>query len=415
MDFSKYQMINRYERIRALPESELERRWEAIRALMRDKGVNVILFADANPSATSMWLLGTGNKVPEYIVFPLDDDPIAFYGGKSQPDGSFNPYALAARTRIEPGSYGRVINANEFKAEAVSKYVNREKPVIGIFQPNAIRVSLRKMLETEMPGLEMVDLTHDISRVRSVKSPYDIELCRASAQMHTIFMEAVPSIVRPGRTQREVLMDLRSVAMEFGSGGEDMCLMMKIVDREHNRRSAIPWGSMDERRFQNDDMFWILLETSGPGGQFCANGRYWSFTEPGEGFLDRFNTAVRAQDIVQSLLKAGATIRNAADAANHYIRSAGYYTDDCCFIHSLGYAMGEYPMLSDHSIPTDPKSIDEDEPIQPGTILIAHPQVGLREKNARPDMVLLIETYLVEENGTEKLTTYPRDKVHLIQ
>ena len=44
MDFSQYPMINRYERIYALPESELERRWEAIRQVMRAHGLTVWLF-----------------------------------------------------------------------------------------------------------------------------------------------------------------------------------------------------------------------------------------------------------------------------------------------------------------------------------------------------------------------------------
>lgn len=410
MDFTQYQMINRYERIRALPESELDRRWEVIREVMKKHDVKVMVFARTSENGTSLWLLGASNKHPDYIIFPLEGTPVAVYGGKSRMDGQFNPYALVGRTRIEPGAYGKVENVNEFCAEMVSKYVCKDKQRVGFSQPAGMDVSFRRKLLTALPNLEIVDMTHEISRARSIKSPYDIELCKASAEMHRIFLEAVPSIVRPGRTQKDVNSDLRKLAMDFGSGGEDMCLMMKVVDKYHNRRLATPWGAMQNRRFQNDDMFWILLETSGPGGQFCANARYWSFTEPSKEFTDRLHVAVKAQELAGELLKTGTTIRRVADTVNEFIRTSGYYTDNCCYIHSLGYAMGEYPMLSDNSVATDPKSIDEDEPLESGTIMIAHPQVGIAGKGKipRPDMVLVIDTYMIEDKGTEQLTKAPR-------
>ena len=412
MDFSQYQMINRYERIRALPEKELDRRWGVIRQIMKEHGLNVILISDPGRNGTASWLLGTGNKVPQLIVFPLDDAPTAVYGGKSLSGGGFNPYVLPARTPVDPGIYGRVVNANEFSAEMVSKYAGKAHARIGVFAPETFGVKCVRDLNSAMPGLEMVDLSHEIALARSIKSEYDIELCRASAQMHTIFCESVPSVLRLGRTMREVLMDLRRLLKEFGSAGEDLGPMMKVVDKYHNHRTGLPWGPMDDRRFQSDDMVWFLLEIAGPGGQFSANARYWSFTDPSEEFMERYRLAVRAQDIVQDLLKPGNTIRKVADTANAFIRGAGQYTDDCCFLHSLGYEMGEYPMLSDHSVPTEPKSIDEDEPLRPGTIMIAHPQIGRKEKNERHEMVLLVETYMIGEEGAERLTTYPRDQIY---
>lgn len=410
MDFTQYQMINRYERIRALPESELDRRWATIRNLMKKHDVNVMVFANTSENGTSLWLLGASNKHPDYIIFPMDDTPVAIYSGKSQTNGQFNPYVFVGRTRIEPGAYGKVKNANEFSSEMVCKYVSKDKARIGFSHPSAMDVTFRRKLLSAMPNLEIIDMTHEISRARSIKSLYDIEVCKASAEMHRIFLEAVPSIVRPGRTQKDVNNDLRKLAMDFGSGGEDMCLMMKIVDKYHNRRLATPWSAMQNRRFQNDDMFWILLETSGPGGQFCANARYWSFTEPSKEFSDRLHVAVKAQEMAGELLRTDVTIRSVADTVNAFIRASGYYTDNCCFIHSLGYAMGEYPMLSDNSVATDPKSIDEDEPLQNGTIMIAHPQVGIAGKGKIPrqDMVLVIDTYMIEDKGTAHMTKAPR-------
>lgn len=416
MDFTQYDMINRYERIRALPESELDRRWNVMRDMMRAHGLKVLLIASPGDSGTSMWLLGTGNKIPDCIIFPLEDLPTAVYGGKPLRDGSFNPYAMPARNRIEPGIYGKVRNVNGFDPATVARYLD-DRAELGIVAPGSMSVSMEKKLFSAIPGLKLTDVSQEFSRIRSVKSQYDIELCRASAQMHRIFLEAVPGVVRIGRTEREVMNDLRKIVMDLGSGGEDLCLMINITDLDHNSYSGRYAVRSPEHRFQKGDMFRILLETSGPGGQFCANERYWSFGEPGKDFMKRYRTAIHAHELVQEKLRPGNSIRSAADAVNAYINSEGYDTDNCCFIHSMGYTMGEYPMLSDNSVHPFSKVPDEDEPIQPNTIMIAHPHVGFDRsiKTSRFQMVRIVETYLILPGETERLDISPRDEVYRIE
>lgn len=107
-------------------------------------------------------------------------------------------------------------------------------------------------------------------------------------------------------------------------------------------------------------MFSILLETSGPGGLFSPNLRYWSFGDISDSFAERYRVALGAQNLVQSLLRPGISIRCVADRVNDYIRAAGHYTDNCCYIHSMGYAMGDYPVLTDNSA-YQPKLPEEDD------------------------------------------------------
>ncbi len=413
MDFSQYPMINRYERIYALPESELERRWEAIRQVMRAHGLTVTLFFQLEDCGTGWWLLDCSNKLPACVVLPLEDDPVAVYPSRTAGEaGRFNRRPYPGRTVVEDDPYGRIANVNQ--CPSVRRYLKAGQPArIGVFHGEAMTVALRRELLEGAQDAELVDITADIARARSLKSPFDQQLCRASAQMHRVFLEAVPSVVRIGRTEKEVLADLHRLAMDMGSGGEDMCLMMHSFTPRGEFLPADAYLELPGRRFEEGDLFSILLETSGPGGMFAANLRYWSFGDVTDEFMERYRIAVGAQDLVQSLLKPGVSLRQTADQVNDYIRGTGHYTDNCCYMHSMGYAMGDYPCLTDNSA-HQRKLPEEDEPLRPGTLLLAHPHVGFAGPTRRDDMVRVIETYLVGEESAERLTTAPRDRVYIL-
>ncbi len=415
MDFTTYSMINRYERICALPESELDRRWEAVRTVMRKHDVPVTVFANVGDCGMGWWLIGGSSKLPSYIIFPLDGEPTAVYPSRTRCGEGFNSRPYPGRTPVERGIYGRVQNVNEFQAGLVKKHMRVGGPSrVGFVNPGALDIAAKRKLASEIPGMQIVDIGRDVAKIRSVKSEFDVELCRASAQMHRIFLETVPAIVRIGRTEKEVLADLHRLAMDFGSGGEDMCLMMHLFDSRGAILPHVPDETLPGRRFQQGDLLSILLETSGPGGQFTANLRYWSFGDPTDEFLERYQVAEGAQDLVQSLLKPGVSLRSVADQVNAFIRGKGHYTDDCCYMHSMGYTMGEYPVLTDNSV-NQPKLPEEDDPLAANTILLAHPHVGFATPTQRDDMMRIIETYLVREDGAERLTTTPRDHVYVIR
>lgn len=414
MDFTQFGMINRYERICALPESELDRRWDALRQVMREHDVRVMLLNHVDDCGMAWWLIGCSSKLPSVIVFPLEGEPVAVYPSEMRAGTEFNDRPYPGRTRVEAGIYGRVRNVNRFSAEEIRRRLAKDQPArIGVVHPQMMTHGVKDELFGAIPELQLVDLTAQVARVRSQRSPFDIELARASAQMHRIFLEAVPSVARIGRTEKELKADLHRLAMDLGSGGEDMCLMLHVFDREGRMLRQGAYQRLPGRRLQEGDMFSILLETSGPGGLFSANLRYWSFGDVSEGFAERYRIAVEAQKLVQSMLRPGISIRCVADRVNDYIRATGHYTDNCCYMHSMGYTMGEYPCLTDNSV-NQPKLAEEDDPLQPWTILLAHPHVGFAQQTDRDDMARVIDTYLVHETGCERLTTTPREPIYVI-
>ena len=415
MDFTQFGMINRYERICALPESELDRRWGVIRDVMRAHDVPVMVLFNVGESGMAWWLISCSSKLPSVIIFPLEGEPVAVYPPRGRVTDSFNDRPYPGRTKVEGGIHGRVRNTNSFRAENVRRYLTPGKPArIGAVHPQAMTQGVRKELLGGIPDAHLVDLTAQVARVRSQRSSFDLELARASAQMHRVFLEAVPSIARIGRTEKELKADLHRLAMDLGSGGEDMCLMLHVFDREGRILRQGPDQALPGRRLQEGDRFSILLETSGPGGLFSANLRYWSFGDISDSFAERYRVALGAQNLVQSLLRPGISIRCVADRVNDYIRAAGHYTDNCCYIHSMGYAMGDYPVLTDNSA-HQPKLPEEDDPLQPWTILLAHSHVGFAPRTDRDDMARIIETYLVSDTGCERMTTAPREQVYIIR
>ncbi len=404
MDLKRFDMINRVERIAAITEDELASRWNKLRRAMEKKDLGAVCFT--SDPAMIWWMTLSSSKMPDIFIFPLEGDPIAVYKTRRTSKSGFDPYVFPGRTPVEGTVFNWIENRNDISGQEFRDICRGMK--VGIVGMRGLQTWFGDLMVSE--GIEFEDFSHDMDLIKYKKSEFDQDLLRMSAKMHCDFHKAIPSVLRRGRTEKEVASELHELAMNMGSSGEDMCLLIHSFDLKGN---STPMGLQypPYREYKDGDLIEILLETSGPGGLFTACARYYAFGNPEKEFMDRYNVACEANDLAGKLLRPGATLRGTADKVNEFIRSKGFYTDNCCYLHGMNYTMGEYPVLTDNSISVIDKKIDEDIPIEAFMQSLAHPHVGkpLGQYTDREAMVRVIDTWYITDEKTYRATSIPRD------
>ena len=408
IDLTQFQMVNRYERIQSVTDAEADRRIAIVREVMKEHDLQLTLFFNLLDSGMAWWLISCSSKIPDCVMVPMEGPVTAiYYSMTPSPTGGFQSRITPGRTPVINDLNGKVTLRNCFDTELASRCCQGTKR-IGLVHGEYMDLHTRNALRSVISEYDTVELFQEIERRKCIKSPLEMELCNASAQMHTAVLQAVPGILRRGRTVREVASELHCLAMDLGSTGEDMCLMIHPMDA--NGETIPTTDDYPGYHFKDGDLVSILLETSGPGGMFTANARYWSFGEPSSEFMKRWEVAVAANDMVGALLKPGISLKQVAEQVNQFILDQGYYTDDCCYLHGMAYTMGEAPIKADHTA-GELTNWSEDMPMQVHMQTLAHPHVGFanHEFTPRDSMVRCIDTYYITPQGSKRATTASRD------
>ena len=197
-------MKNRYEQVQVIGQAEMEGRVEHIREIMG--GLNMFLVLDGTWEGYSHWLTGS-RAVETVIVFP-EGEITAVYAR----DMGGIPY--------EDAEYGHIRYVKELKMEDLEGPLRGKKNIcIGLVQPEAMTRRMRRMLEECFGKVEFVDCTQKVDVMKAVKSPQELKWIREANRIHEQIFYALPSIIKPGKTIREINCEVRYLGEKLGGGG----------------------------------------------------------------------------------------------------------------------------------------------------------------------------------------------------
>lgn len=393
-------MVRRYEQVQCFSKEELARRRTAARQVMKEQGVGVLILLDGYWEGYSQWLAGTRNA--HYVVLPMAGPALAVFDGKTE------WFSFAEEAVDVPEDEG--INVVGSMKEVALKHMleEAESSCIGFIHLEAMTLEMREYLRETIPETDWLDITSALAPVKATKSPEELELIKASVEVHEKVMAALPEVIRPGRTVMEIDKEMRYLCHKLGSGnGECLSLTLQAGSGFYG---AVPYREglfpYPDRRLEKGDQLSILLETNGPGGHFSAIGRHFSLGEPPEEDIYYWHLALKMQDFAARHLKPGISVREIYDASEEYINSLGYQTKPRNYLHSLGYCFGEKPFLFDET---------ERIPLRENMVYIVHPYVLFTRKNRlgldEPDEMYAIDTYRVTLEGGQRQNKVPREIV----
>ena len=278
-------------------------------------------------------------------------------------------------------------------------------------------------LQACFAGVELMNGTNDLRRVRSIKTDYEVSLIRSSAEAHVRAYKRIPDVYRPGMTDNafsieiERLMRLEGNLGLFRTFGDMEAFMGSILTGE-NASVASPYdfalggagtvsnpiGAAGLELLPGKS---IMIDMAGNfTGYLDDLTRTFSIGKLTEQAYKAHQVSIDIQQRLMEEMKEGAvcedlwelSLKMATDAG-----LAGCYmgtTQQAKFVgHGVGIVINELPVIATRS--RDLLKANMTVAIEPKFVIEGVGAVGVED------------TFLIEKNGCERLTKLDYDIVDL--
>jgi len=389
------------ERIRApIPTRELERRWSAVRKAMKAGGLDVLVMQNDNQYLGGYVRYFTDfpaeTAYPVTVLFPQNDDmTMISHGGPPKPAG---PPAWAVRgvkTRLARPYFRTAHYTNSFDAEEAVKVIRHRKDKrVGIVGMGAMGAAFYAYLKENLAGVEIVEASELVDRIKAVKSADELVYVRQAAETQDMVFAAMPTIVRPGKYEYQVRAEIGRMLMDLGSEEQ----LLRLSSAPPGQPAATMESFLQNRQIQAGDQVCVLIEPTGPGGFYTEIARTWCLGEaPGE-LLKMWDISLEGQKLAASLLKPGVRPAEVLDKVNAFLVGKGQVPEGRTNAHGQGYDLVERPLFA----------AEETMLLQANMVVALHP-LALNEQA----FAICCDDYLITDRGAERLHKTPQ-KVFVI-
>jgi len=363
-------------------------RVNALVRVLRAKNLDAVVFID-KPNI----FFFSGTEYADALIVPSNGEkPILLvtYGF-----GDFEAHKEARGCAIRV--YRPVYRAGAYRFK---KTVDRVLEVLRELKLEKSRIAVCKELVNQTfyeelskkTGLEIVDLTEDVYRLRMVKTADEIEKIKEAVRIAEEALDSVLSNLREGVTEAKLAAEAYYVVWRKGARPAFDFIVAA------GRNSASAHHQPGDYKVKRGDLVVIDLGARWKG--YCSDiTRTVCLGKPSSSQLEIYEAVVEAQKKAISVLKGGVEASFVDKEARKVIEERGYGD---CFTHSTGHGIGvevhEPPRLS---------VVNKEVKIPPGTVVtvepgIYHPNIG---------GVRVEDDVLVAKDGAVVLSRYPRKLV----
>jgi Xaa-Pro dipeptidase len=349
----------------------------------------------------------TGTRQNSALWLPADGVPVLFV---RKSIARAKEECLAAEVRPFPSS-------REFDA-----HISREHSRIGMTF-DAVPMQQHAFYSRVLPGREFTDISMIVRQIRSVKSPYELELLRNSADLLASVFAEVPGFLREGmreldlaaemeyrlrRKGHEGFVRMRAFNQElFGgmavSGGAASYGFFDGAVTGRGLSSASPQGASRELIRANEP---VLLDFAGVWNGYITDMTRMFVIGSLDPELSRaFDAALNIQEAVRCAMVPGAICEEIYLTAAVMAEKQGL---GHCFMgmpgeqsrfvgHGVGLELDELPVLAQGFR----------EPLQAGQVVAVEPKFVFPGRGA----IGIENTFVVTQEGGERLSALPDEIV----
>ena len=374
--------------VNAVSTSELQRRWSATRTKMRELGIDALVVQNS-----SDWVGGyvrwfsnqpATNGYPTSLVLPLEGGISLVeqgpFGGLRE-SAAEELYATGIARRLTTPSYPSVGYSGNYDADIVARELrNCDARRVGFVAPASMYHSFGRSLREQLTGIDVVDATDFVDRIKAIKSLEERGLIRQVAAMQDEVMRRVAEFIRPGLKDFEVAAFAQYAGQQLGSEqGIFLC-----SSAPPGQAATFRPRSMQGRTIQKGDVFSLLIENNGAGGFYTELSRIFVLGKANNELLDAHVSVLEAQLFALSLLRPGASCDDIFARHNRYLTERNLAPERRLSMHGMGYDMVERPLIRS----------DEMMTIEEHMAVVCHPGI-LNERL----FVHNTEIYLIEATG----------------
>ncbi|RJR53733.1 MAG: aminopeptidase P family protein [Desulfobacteraceae bacterium] len=371
----------------SISDAELERRWKAVREVMRERKVDYLIARNDEEflGGYVKWFtdIPARHSYPYTVIFPVDEEMTLVSPGANPPaDPGPPPWAVrGVKQRLGAPYFPSAHYTGTYDAELVVGVLKGKKSAtIGLVGKSYIPMNFFDYVSKGLPGARFVDLTEDVDHLKAVKSPEELDLIRRTAELQDKAVEHLRKTIKPGMRDFEIYAEaLYNTTL---NGSERQLILVSSGPQG----TPVPFAP---RRFQNrmvkeGDQISVLVEVNGPGGLYTEVGRIFSVGRPSQELQDAFGIALEAQQVSLRMIRPGASCKEIWDANSAFLEKKGYLPERRLYAHGQGYDLVERPLIR----------YDEPMKIMEGMNLTVHPNAISRTVWAG-----VTDNYIVTKDG----------------
>jgi Xaa-Pro aminopeptidase len=323
--------------------AELERRRQATLAAMKKDGVEALIFAafDRVFAGVARYLLDA--QITLYgaqFMFTVEGNYIighGFEGRPSLPGFVRYPDLLANYSVPALPSINIFDDRYPIKMAEIIKKHNFKK--IGWVGMNYIPAATYKYLTENLPQVEFVDFSDWMAYIKALKSPWEINEIMKTCRLHDDIMSAIPTILRVGRRERDVVHDIRNLAWEME------CPEVNVLGGAGVNTSIVSHYMFGHEIIKKNDIFTVMLELPSPTGYWAEVVRMYCLGEPTPEMKQIAKNLREIRDLSVARMVPGAMPGDMQAYTNSLYKERGYFPDARFGTHSHSYDVVDRPIF----------------------------------------------------------------------
>ncbi|TYO62426.1 aminopeptidase P family protein [Bradyrhizobium hipponense] len=376
----------------AFPRSEYLRRLTALKSEMVWRGIDALI---VNNSCNITYLTGYTARsayVPQALVVSTHQEEPTFILRRMDAPAAFHQSFLE-RGNVIGYPENLIANLEKDGFDTVIDFLHElgfAKRGLGL-ELGELSMKTGQKFKERMPNARIVDCTHAIDWIRSVKSDLEISIMREAAAIADAAIMRAAEVIRPGVREADVMAEIAAALARGANGkaGTDFASMF-FCSSPRTGTCHIPWSEDIIREGSQ-----INIELGGVRhGYVSAIMRTFSVGQPSDRLRRLHQAEVSGLEAALNTVRPGATCSDVACAFYRTIEKNGFKKESRC-----GYAIG-----IDWREPT--ASLREGDMTELKPNMTFHLMLG---NWIEEDFGYVIsETFRVTETGAEALTRAPR-------
>ena len=331
-----------------ISDAELQRRWTAVRAAMRDQGIEALVLQNDND-----WLGGAVkyftdmpalNGYPRSVIFHADELMTVIdnggWGVVRKLDGTDPVHRGVGEILCTP-AFLSIGYTTPYEGELAASVLKRHGyRKVGMVGEGAMRQGFVQALRAGA-GDVFVDATEMVDAIKAIKSEEEIGLIRAAAALQDRLYARVLENIRPGMRDIDIIAQVEQEGTRLGS---EQGIYLG-ASAPLGQRSSFVGRHLQGRTIEVGDNFSLLIEINGPGGFYNEIARTMVFGRASNELREGFAAVSEAQIHTLSQMRPGAD--PAEIAANHddFMQARGLPAELRLYAHGQGYDMVERPLI----------------------------------------------------------------------
>ncbi len=353
---------------KCISTAELERRWKAVREMMRDRKIDYLVIQNSEEflGGTLRWFCDfpARHQFPMTVIFPIDDEMTTINCGGDPPADQYPPAwsTRGIKNRLGAAYFPTIQYTNEMEAElTVGILKEKKKPTVGLVEQAFIPVTYRDYLVKHLPEATFVDATEWIDEIRVPKSPEEIESIKVTAALQDKAIEHLKKTIKPGMRDFEVLAEAQYSCVRSGSERQ----LIQVGSGPAGTPVGFFLRHFQNRMIREGDQVSILIETNGPGGYYAEIMKCFMVgRKPPQEVQDAHGIAMEVQKMNVERMVPGADPKELWDMTNDFLKKKGCAQNLRLYAHGQGLSLVERPVLR----------YNETWKLRPGMNIAVHPR-----------------------------------------